>query len=246
VTEATCRPLRESAPLLTTFGRRDGPLRTLLIHPSGGGLGQYMAVISHLSRRGPVHGIRGAGLQAGEEPDDSVPVMVDRYLPLLRTLPEVPDLLMGWSLGGVLAWELAVALAGEGRRPGVVMVDSFAEPWSACRTDPEELLARIVSPFSSPEPGARNRLERTARAHVRAAAGHHASAHHDGPALLMPCSGGERDAQVAAWTRRSSQLITRDLPCGHFDVFQRTHRRLLVSHLDEFLGILTGASKEHT
>lgn len=239
--ETTCRPLRESPALLTTFGRRPGPLGTLLVHPSGGGLGQYMAVIAHLSRRGPVHGIRAAGLKPGETPDDSVAAMVQRYLPLLKALPEPPGLLLGWSLGGVLAWELAVALAGTGRCPAVVMVDSFADPWSACHTEPGDLLARILAPsssFPSPEPGAGDRLERTATAHLTASAGHRASGPYDGPVLLLPCSGGERDAQVAAWALRSPRLVTRDLPCGHFEVFQPAHRRLLVGHLDDFLGTL--------
>ncbi|MFJ3446464.1 alpha/beta fold hydrolase [Streptomyces sp. NPDC086081] len=223
---------------MSAFGRRPGPLRTLLLHPSGGGLGQYMAVISHLSRRGPVHGIRAAGLQPAEAPDDSVDAMLRRYLPLLRTLPEPPDLLLGWSLGGVLAWELAVALAGTGRRPAVAMVDSYAEPWSACRADPGELLGRILDQFSSPEPGARERLERTARAHLKASAEHYASRHYDGPVLLMPCAGGEREAQVAAWARRSPRLVHREVPCGHFEVFRPEHHRLMMRHLDAFLNDL--------
>ncbi|MEU1010739.1 alpha/beta fold hydrolase [Streptomyces sp. NPDC005890] len=228
---------------MSAFGRRPGPLRTLFLHPSGGGLGQYMAVISRLSRRGPVYGIRAAGLQPGETPDDSVEAMLQRYLPLLRTLPGPPDLLLGWSLGGVLAWELAVALAATGHRPAVVMVDSFAEPWSACHTGPGELLGRILSQSSSPEPGAKDRLERTATAHLKASAEHHASRHYDGPVLLMPCAGGEREAQVAAWARRSPRLVTRDLPCGHFEVFQPGHHRLMTRHLDAFLSELPRGSE---
>ena len=238
MTKIACRPLHESISLLTPFGRRPGQFSTVFVHPSGGGLGQYMAVISHLSRRGPVHGIRAAGLSSGETPDDSVPAMLQRYLPLLQELPQPPDLLMGWSLGGVLAWELAVALAGTGRRPIVAMVDSVADPWSACREDREELLGHILSQSSSPEQAARDRLARTATAHLTASAEHHASGHYDGSVLLMPCAGNERDTQVAAWSRRSPRLVTRDLPCGHFDVFQPTHRQLMVRHLDDFLSTL--------
>ncbi|MEV3970179.1 alpha/beta fold hydrolase [Streptomyces sp. NPDC050698] len=228
---------------MSAFGRRTGPLRTLLLHPSGGGLSQYMSVISHLSRRGPVHGIRAAGLQPGETPDDSVEAMLRRYVPLVRTLPGPPDLLLGWSLGGVLAWELAVESAASGRRPAVVMVDSFAEPWSACHTEPGELLGRILAQSSSPEPDAKDRLQRTATAHLQASAVHHASGAYDGPVLLMPCAGGEREAQVTAWAARSPRLVTRDLPCGHFDVFQPGHRRLMTHHLDAFLSQLSSEGR---
>jgi thioesterase domain-containing protein len=149
----------------------------VLLHPSGGSLGQYLGLVAHLTRhRGMVHGVRAAGLDAGELPEDSVDTMADRYLRLLRSLPAPPDLLIGWSLGGVLAWELACRLAREGRLPSVVMVDSFAEPWSACHTARDELLARILHRSPAPEaPEAGERAARTAAAHLTASAAHHAT-----------------------------------------------------------------------
>ncbi|MEU1662140.1 alpha/beta fold hydrolase [Streptomyces sparsogenes] len=235
-------------PLLTSYRR--GPaaqrLTTVLLHPSGGSLGQYLGLAARLARhRGAVHGVRAAGLDAGEVPDDSVEAMADRYLPLLRDLPTPPDLLIGWSLGGVLAWELACRLAGEGREPAVVMVDSFAEPWSACRTERDELLARILrrSPAPQEDPGAGERAARTAEAHIAASAAHHATAGYPGSTLLLACESGERPHQIACWRRRAPRLTVRDLDCGHFDVFQPAHLPRLLRHLDAFLAAhRTGAA----
>ncbi len=87
-------------PVLTPFGRRPGALDTVVFHPAGG-LGQYVTLLSRPARRGPVHGARAVGLVPGEEPDRTVDAMVERCPELIRDLPERPNLLVGWSLGGL-------------------------------------------------------------------------------------------------------------------------------------------------
>lgn len=229
-------------PLLTSYrrGPTPRPLTTVLLHPSGGSLGQYLGLVAHLTRhRGMVHGVRAAGLDAGELPDDSVDTMTDRYLRLLRGLPTPPDLLIGWSLGGVLAWELACRLAREGRQPSIVMVDSFAEPWSACHTARDELLARILHRSPVPEdpvnPEAGERAARTAAAHLTASAAHHATPGYSGSTLLLACQGEERPHQIACWRQRAPRLTVHGLDCGHFEVFQPAHFPRVLHHLDAFL-----------
>ncbi|MGW0535101.1 thioesterase domain-containing protein [Streptomyces sp. NPDC003032] len=130
-------------PVLTPFERRPGGLNTVVFHPAGGGLGQYVTPLSRLSRRGPVHGVRAMGLIPGEEPDRTVDAMAERYVGLIRDLPDRSDLLVGWSLGGLLAWEAAARLSMDGPAPAVVMIDSFAEPWSAYGRPRERLLDDI-------------------------------------------------------------------------------------------------------
>lgn len=229
-------------PLLSSYrrGPTPQPLTTVLLHPSGGSLGQYLGLVAHLTRhRGMVHGVRAAGLDAGELPDDSVDTMTDRYLRLLRGLPTPPDLLIGWSLGGVLAWELACRLSREGRQPSIVMVDSFAEPWSACHTARDELLARILHRSPVPEdpvnPEAGERAARTAAAHLTASAAHHATPGYSGSTLLLACQGEERPHQIACWRQRAPRLTVHGLDCGHFEVFQPAHFPRVLHHLDAFL-----------
>ncbi|MEV4439437.1 thioesterase domain-containing protein [Streptomyces sp. NPDC049577] len=236
----TATTTHDSQPLLMPFGRRPGPLHSVLLHPAGGGLGPYAGLVTRLARRGPVHGIRAAGLLPGEQPDRTIGAMTDRYLELLDTLPRVPDVLIGWSLGGLLAWELSARLAARGTAPAVAMVDSFAEPWSAYGAPHAGLRASIlgtsVIPLGADE---ERRAARTADAHLQACAGHHA-AHHPcpGPTLLVTCENGDRDRQVAAWLRRMPDLTLRSLDCGHFEAFRAPHVRPLLGHVDAFLAEL--------
>ncbi|MER6528168.1 alpha/beta hydrolase family protein [Streptomyces sp. NPDC001508] len=228
--------------LLIPFGgRRKNPagadsFSTVLFHPSGGRLGQYLGLIGHLSRRGCVHGVRGRGLRPGESPHDDVNAMADLYAGLLSELAEPPGLLAGWSLGGLLAWEVAHRLPSGGPRPAVVMVDSFAAPWSACHTARGHLRERILGGLPATT-GAeeRARAARTADAHLTASAAHHAATGRPGPALLLACASEERATQRDDWLRRDPSLDVRDLPCSHFEVFDAARVPLLLRHIDDFL-----------
>ncbi|MGW3953930.1 thioesterase domain-containing protein [Streptomyces sp. NPDC004752] len=228
--------------LLIPFGRRrrnPAPARslsTVLFHPSGGRLGQYLGLVGHLSRRGRVHGVRGRGLRPGEPPHDDVHEMADLYAGLLSELPEPPGLLAGWSLGGLLAWEVAHRLPADGPRPAVVMVDSFAEPWSACHTARGQLRERILGGLpATTDAGERACAARTADAHLTASAAHHATIGRPGPALLLACASEERATQTDGWSRRDPSLDVRALPCSHFEVFDAAQSPLLLRHIDDFL-----------
>ncbi|GAB3836093.1 alpha/beta hydrolase family protein [Dactylosporangium cerinum] len=87
-----------SARLHVTLGGDAGPVRSVLLHPAGGGITPYLQLGLHLSRRGPVAAIRADGLMPGELPQHDVKAMVEAYAPLLAA-PGRPDLLIGWSLG---------------------------------------------------------------------------------------------------------------------------------------------------
>lgn len=233
-------------PVLTPFGRRPGTLNTVVFHPAGGGLGQYVTLLSRLARRGTVHGVRAVGLVPGEEPDRTVDAMVERYLGLIRDLPERPNLLVGWSLGGLLAWETGARLAAEGAAPAVVMIDSFAEPWSAYGKPREGLLADIRRGGLVPMgPEAAEAAGRTAAAHLDACAVHRVTSRHTGAVLLMSCAGAERERQIADWRRRASRLAVTELDCGHFETFGTGHTSTVLRHLDTFIDASVGVSDAH-
>jgi thioesterase domain-containing protein len=224
-------------PLLLPLSRRPQAPQAVLVHPGGGGLSPYTPLAVRLARRGGVSGIRASGLFAGERPDTAIDVMAQRYLPLLDTLPRRPDLLVGWSMGGVLAWELGARLATTGPAPAVVMIDSFTrrdEFATAARRD--EVIDRIMRSVHA-KVARRDRpwAEATAHAHVTASGRHRVTSTHPGPALLMACASPHRRTQVGNWARLSAQLRTRELDCGHFDVFGREALPAVLAHLDEFL-----------
>jgi thioesterase domain-containing protein len=218
---------------------------SVLLHPAGGGLMPYLPLAAHLSERGPVSGIRAAGVLPGERPDRSVTAMADRYLPLVRALQ--PDLLVGWSMGGVLAWELAGRLTGPAASaaPAVVAIDSRAERLEAPGEGhrPEEgapTAARwLLGDEARDCPEARACLE----AHVRANALHTLSVRQAGAALLMVCGQEDVTVRLGAWERvADARLRVARLPGEHFDVFSPGVLPVLLGHLDRFLDeVFTGS-----
>ncbi|WP_217200929.1 thioesterase domain-containing protein [Streptomyces buecherae] len=72
-------------------------------------------------------GARALGLEEGEEPDTRIRDIADRYAEAVAALPACPDLFVGWSLGGLLAFETARRLSG-GKTPDLELVDSSPAP----------------------------------------------------------------------------------------------------------------------
>lgn len=226
------------AGLLVDLETRPGPLRSVLIHPAGGGLLPYLAVAAHLARRGPVSAIRAAGLLAGESPHDDIAAMADGYAALLAARP-APDLIFGWSMGGVLAWEVAERLAGadgDAAGPAVVMIDSPAEPPDPAAEDWFAARQTVLGHAATADPETNRLIERTVDAHLRAILRHRATPAAARRALLLAC-GTEPDVvtRLGDWPGRAPSLTIGRLPGEHFDVFTPRVLPALLARLDSFV-----------
>ncbi|HLL45425.1 MAG TPA: amino acid adenylation domain-containing protein, partial [Longimicrobiaceae bacterium] len=117
-------------PLLVPI--RTGGCRTplFLVHPGGGGLLGYAALVGRLGDDQPVYGLRSRGVEPGEKPTLTIEEMARHYLAAVREVrPSGPYRLGGWSLGGVIAFEMARQLEASGEEvERLVLIDSQV-PW---------------------------------------------------------------------------------------------------------------------
>jgi amino acid adenylation domain-containing protein len=122
-----------SSPLVKIQSAGSGePL--FCVHPVGGSVFCYLDVARRLGR--PVYGFQAAGLEAGEEAVRDVARMAARYCEVLATAqPEGPCHLAGWSMGGVVAWEMARQFREQGREVRLLALLDPTDPDDAARLE---------------------------------------------------------------------------------------------------------------
>jgi amino acid adenylation domain-containing protein len=110
--EAKPAPQSSLVPLQPGGGKR--PL--FLVHPAGGHVFPYVHLARYLGPDQPCYGLQARGLEEGEEPHTRIEDMAADYIKALQTVqPKGPYRLGGWSMGGVVAFEMAQQLHAQGR-----------------------------------------------------------------------------------------------------------------------------------
>jgi amino acid adenylation domain-containing protein/non-ribosomal peptide synthase protein (TIGR01720 family) len=112
-------------PLRTTGSRP--PL--FCVHPKNGTVFCFTALARTLTADRPVYGIQAHSLEETKRPHASIEEMAAAYLPdILRVQPDGPYHLCGYSLGGLIAYELARLLRERGHEVAtLVLLDSSPE-----------------------------------------------------------------------------------------------------------------------
>ena len=139
-------PAERHSPLsvLQQHGSRP-PL--VLVHPVGGTVFCYRELARRLGPDRPVYGLSSVPPDAGGESPETIEEMASAYLDALPVLND--DLVLGgWSLGGVVAFEMARQLQDRGVRPRLVLIDSPAprpgDQTTSCDLDDPQILAAFV------------------------------------------------------------------------------------------------------
>jgi amino acid adenylation domain-containing protein len=71
---------------------------------------------NHLETERPIYGLQSRGLDGEHQPCTSIPEMATNYIEEIQTIqPQGPYLLTGFSLGGVIAFEIAQQLQAQGQ-----------------------------------------------------------------------------------------------------------------------------------
>ncbi|MEB3342384.1 MAG: alpha/beta fold hydrolase [Okeania sp.] len=98
------------------------------IHPVGGNVLCYTKLADSLVNTRPVYGLQSPGLYGNSQPLTRIEDMAACYIEALQTVqPKGPYYLVGWSLGGVVAWEMAQQLQDLGAEVSLLaLIDSYA------------------------------------------------------------------------------------------------------------------------
>jgi thioesterase domain-containing protein/acyl carrier protein len=96
-----------------------------LVHSASGNVMSYIALARRLGER-PVYGLQSRGLDPDRNPTTRIEDMAAEYLQELTAVqPEGPYHLGGWSMGGVIAFEMARQLTAQGKTVApLVLIDS--------------------------------------------------------------------------------------------------------------------------
>ncbi len=153
------RPHGGSLVSLSTGSVNSGGRRPIFcLHAVSGSAAVYSVLASALAPEFQVHAVQAAGLEVGGVPHTSVEEMASAYLAVMDELGPVNEyLLCGWSMGGVVSFELARLLERRGDAARVAMIDTqfptpFAEPPSTAavtRWYMRDVTASLGSPMSA-------------------------------------------------------------------------------------------------
>ncbi|MGB7438932.1 MAG: alpha/beta fold hydrolase, partial [Candidatus Acidiferrum sp.] len=117
-----------AGPQSSLVAIQPGSSRTplFLVHPAGGHVFPYVHLAQLLGSDQPCYGLQAKGLEDGQDPHTRIEDMAAHYIQALQTVqPTGPYLLGGWSMGGVVAFEMAQQLRAQDQRVALLaLLDS--------------------------------------------------------------------------------------------------------------------------
>ncbi len=95
----------------------------------GGGPAEFFQLVRHVNSPNPIFGLQPKGIEGFDTPCERIEEMADFYLKaVVRFQPQGPYILAGYSLGGLVALEMARALAESSKQVALlVMIDSYPD-----------------------------------------------------------------------------------------------------------------------
>ncbi|NEO94698.1 MAG: non-ribosomal peptide synthetase, partial [Moorea sp. SIO3G5] len=116
------------------------------VHPIGGHVLCYEALARYLGEEQRFYGLQALGFNGEQEPLNSIELMATKYIAALREVqPQGPYQLGGWSLGGLIAWEMAQQLTDSGEEVALLaLIDSYP-PMAKPSDEPEDRATLLAS-----------------------------------------------------------------------------------------------------
>jgi len=122
-------------PLVVIKKGKPGKMPLFLIHGGGLNVLLFISLSKHMNEDQPIYGIQAHGLDGKSEPHEDLDDILNHYISEIETVnPEGPYALAGYSIGGLIAFELGCRLVKTGRKVAFIgMFDTVAssnEPFS--------------------------------------------------------------------------------------------------------------------
>ena len=98
-----------------------------LAHGLGGSAMDFFQPVKYIQSEHPIYGLQAKGIDGVDEPFECIEDMAQFHLDAIRELqPHGPYLLIGYSLGGLVAMEMAHRLSAMGEKVGLLaMLDAY-------------------------------------------------------------------------------------------------------------------------
>jgi aspartate racemase len=121
---------REKAGVLVPLRPEGTRAPVFLVAGVGGHVFVFRELAELLGKDQPVYGLQGIGLDGMEKPLCRMEDIAARYISEITAIqPEGPYFVGGWSMGAVMAYEIAVQLRAQGRSIGAVFIVDMPAPW---------------------------------------------------------------------------------------------------------------------
>lgn len=113
-------------PLMQLKAGTAGPA-IFIAHGMGGNVMDFFQVAKHVRTDHPIYGMQAKGIEGLDEPLERIEDMAQFFLDPIREIqPHGPYFLIGYSLGGLVALEIAQRLSDAGEKVGLlVMLESY-------------------------------------------------------------------------------------------------------------------------
>jgi acetoacetyl-CoA synthetase len=120
-------PPRFPAIVLLKAGTTEPP--AFIAHGLGGSVMELFQLVECIRFEGPIYGMQAKGIDGVDQPIDRIEDMAQFYLDEIKKLqPHGPYLLIGYSFGGLVMFEMARRLSQEREKVALLtMVDTFPE-----------------------------------------------------------------------------------------------------------------------
>jgi acetoacetyl-CoA synthetase len=114
------------SPLMKLKSGSDAP-PIFITHGLGGSVMELFHVVNHLDTRHPIYGMQARGSDGLEKPLSRIEDMAELFLDAIRRIQSRgPYLLIGYSLGGLIMFEMANRLSQSGDKVALLaMIDSY-------------------------------------------------------------------------------------------------------------------------